>query len=68
MKFKNSNRDIYREECPSFTDLNDEKDESVFFDLNNKNNIINLKYLKYLLIFKYKNYMKVSTFMCIFIK
>ena len=45
-KFKYSIRDICREECPYFTDLNEEKDECVFFDLNNENNITNLTLLK----------------------
>ena len=45
-KFKYSLRDICQEECPYFTDLNDEKDECVFFDLNNEINITNLTLLK----------------------
>jgi len=45
-KFRYALRYICREECPYFMDINPEKDECVFFDLNNDINITNLTLLK----------------------
>ena len=45
-KFRYALRYICREECPYFMDINNEKDECVFFDLNNDINITNLTLLK----------------------
>ena len=45
-KFKYALRYICREDCPYFMDINNEKDECVFLDLNNEINITNLTLLK----------------------
>ena len=45
-KYKFALRDICREDCPYFMDINEEKDECIFFDLNNEINITNLTLLK----------------------
>ena len=44
--FKYALRYICREDCPYFMDINNEKDECVFLDLNNEINITNLTLLK----------------------
>ena len=44
--YKFALRYICREDCPYFMDINPEKDECVFFDLNNDVNITNITLLK----------------------